>query len=135
MHKQTLFWETFIMFFIVGALNWVATYFNLYWSLSEFDSLVHFLGGILVSLFFIWLYFYSELFKPQKRDLKQFLKVSLVSILFIGVLWEAYELIIGEARYGGDDYAFDTMVDLIMDFFGALAGCFYGYLQELKVKS
>lgn len=123
------------MFIVVGGINWIATHFYLYWTVYEFDSFVHFLGGILVSLFFIWLYFYSGYFKPERRDLKQFLKVSLVSILFIGVLWEAYELMIGEAKYAGDEYAYDTTLDLIMDFFGALAGCFYGYLQELKVKS
>lgn len=133
MHKQPLFWETFFMFIIVGVINWIATHFDLYWTVYEFDSLVHFLGGILVSLFFLWLYFYSNFFKPNKRDLKTFLKVSVLSILFVGVLWEAYELIIGEAKYAGENYAYDTTLDFIMDFLGALVACFYAYLKELKI--
>jgi len=83
----------------------------------------------------LWLYFYSGFFRPEKRDLKQFLKVAFWSILFVGVLWELYELIIGEARYTAKDYVYDTTLDLIVDLLGAMVGCFYAYLKELKVKN
>lgn len=123
------------MFMVVGILNWIATHFYLYWTVYEFDSLVHFLGGILVALFFLWFYFYSGFFSPKRRDFNQFLKISFLSILFVGVLWEAFELIVGVTGFLDKEYVYDTTLDLIMDFLGALVGCFYGYLKELKVKS
>jgi hypothetical protein len=121
------------MFMVVGILNWVATHFYLYWTVNEFDSLVHFMGGVLVALFFLWLYFHSGFFEPKKRNFTEYLKVSMLAILFVGVLWEAYELLIGEAKFAGEEYAYDTILDLIMDFLGAIVGCFYGYLKELKI--
>jgi len=133
--KKPLFIETFALFFLVGALDRVANTFNLYWSVSEFDSIVHFLGGGAVSLFFLWFYFYSGVFSPQKRDLRYFIIVSLLGTIFVSTLWEIYELMLGEARTYRETYAFDTTLDFVMDLLGAMAVCLYGYLKELKLKT
>lgn len=132
MLKKPLFFETFILFAIVGILNYLALRFHLYWTVGEFDSVVHFFGGATVSLFFLWFYFYSGLFDPSRRSLVKFLFVSLFGAMLVSVLWEIFELMLGEAAAHKSQYPFDTSLDFIMDFLGALAACFYGYLKETK---
>lgn len=133
--KQPLFKETFILLALVGVLNYIANLYHLYWSTNEFDSLVHFLGGATLSTFFLWLYFYSGLFNPTERKLKNFLLVSILGGMFVAVSWEIYELFLGEAVMNKAEYPFDTMLDIIMDLLGILAVCFYGYLKEHNAKS
>lgn len=135
MFKKPLFIEMFALLILVGVLNWLATIYNLYWSIYEFDSLVHFLAGASVSLFFLWLYFYSGFFNPQEVSLKNFLLISILGAMFIAVSWEIFEFILGESLLQKVKYPFDTMMDLIMDFLGAIVGCFYGCLKEYNAKS
>lgn len=135
MFKKPLFIEMFVLVVIVGGLNYIATIHHLYWSAYEFDSLMHFLGGTMVSIIFLWLYFNSGFFNPQKRTLNKFLIVSILGAIFISVSWEIYELLLGEAMIKKSEYSYDTTMDLIMDFLGTLAGCFYAYLKEQNAKS
>lgn len=132
--KKPLFIETFILFAIVGVLNWIAMVRDLYWSVYEFDSLVHFLGGATLSAFFIWFYFYSGFFNPDKKKLINFLLIPLVGAMFVAIVWEIYEFLIGEVNIIGSQYPYDTSMDFMMDFLGALTMCLYGYFKELKYR-
>lgn len=120
----------FILLVIVWALNYVAGVYHLYWSVYEFDSLVHFLAGTSISLFFLWLYFYSGFFNPQEKKITKFFVISIFSTMFVAVSWEFFEFILGEALLQKATYPYDTMMDLIMGFLGAIAGCFYGFLKN-----
>ncbi len=100
--------------------------------MRPFDSVMHFLGGATVGIFFLWLYFYSGLFAPAKRGLKHFILLSIVSVVFIGVAWEIYELILGEAELRKEEYKPDLLLDFIMDFLGALFASLYAYFKEIK---
>ena len=130
--SKPLFWELFGLAVVVGILNSFAVAYNLYWSLYEFDSLVHFLAGATVAIFFLWLYFFSGFFNPQKRNLVDFIIVALVGSVFIAVAWEVYELILGEVVIQKTQYQYDTTLDFIMDILGIVGASFYGYLRELK---
>ncbi|HEY4480255.1 MAG TPA: hypothetical protein VJB58_02195 [Candidatus Paceibacterota bacterium] len=130
--KKPLFWEMFGLLFLVGILNYFAYTYHLYWRIKEFDSLLHFLGGATLAVFFLWLYFFSGAFSPLKRDLPFFLVIAIVGSMFVAITWEIYELILGEARFAVDEYHFDTLMDLAMDTLGMMAACFYGYLKEIK---
>lgn len=120
----------FILLVIVWVLNYVAGIYHLYWSVYEFDSLVHFLAGASVSLFFLWFYFYSGFFNSQKKNLTKFLLISILGAMFIAVSWEIFELLLGEALVQKSEYAYDTSLDLIMVFLGTMVGCFYAYLKN-----
>lgn len=133
MIRKPLFKELFYTLFIVAVLNIIAIKFYLYWSIKEFDSLVHFLGGAWVSLVFIWLFFYSNLFAPKNRSLKNFVVVSILGIVFIGILWEMFELLVGSTDVNDLEYPFDTSLDIVMDILGALSACFYSYLKEMNI--
>lgn len=130
MLKKPLFWEMFILLAIVGGLNYIATIYHLYWSIYEFDSIVHFLGGATLSAFFLWLYFFSGFFKPKNRSLKSFLIITTIGTIFIGVSWEIFELFLGENVLQKSEYPYDTMMDLIMDFLGAITVAFYAFTKE-----
>lgn len=120
------------MLVVVGVLNYIATIYHLYWSIYEFDGVVHFLAGAAFSLFFLWLYFFSGFFNPQKISLAKFLLISILGTMFVAVSWEIYELTLGEALIQKSEYPYDTMMDLLMGFFGAVAACFYAYLRKYE---
>lgn len=130
MVKKPLFKEFFLMALVVGGLNLWATKNNIYWSTREFDSLMHFLGGALVSIGFIWLYFYSGLFEPVKRKFWDFFVIAIFGVALVSVLWEIYELALGETKIQGSEYHYDTALDFIMDFLGGVAACFYAFMKE-----
>jgi hypothetical protein len=132
MLKKPLFSEALLFFVIVIVLDQFARAYHLYWSIYEFDSVVHFFAGISLALFFCWLYFFSGFFNPQKRSLKNFLLVAILGVMFIGVSWEIYELLFKQTMVAKIDYPYDTMMDLLMDLLGAVAGCFYAHLKETK---
>lgn len=118
---------------VAMALHIVATIYHLYWSIYEFDSVVHFFAGAALSAFFLWLYFFSGYFNPLQRSLKKFLLVSILGAMFIGLSWEIYELIFKQTMVQKADYPYDTMMDLIMNLLGAIVICFYGHLREDKL--
>jgi len=124
----------FFLLAIVGVLHYVATANYLYWSTNEFDSLVHFLGGSTLSVFFLWLYFFSGFFNPQNRNLARFLIISILGSMFVAVSWEIFELFLGEAEINKVGYPFDTTMDLIMDLLGILAACLYSFIRELGIR-
>jgi len=135
MLRKPLFWETFILLAMVGVLDRLANVFDLYWKVSELDSLAHFLGGAFAASIILWLYFFSGIFVPSKRNFGRFLLISILAVTLIAVLWEIYELILGEAKFNESQYAYDTTLDFVMDFLGAFALCLYAYLRELEYKA
>lgn len=132
MFKTKLFWELIFLGVIVAILNSFAVAYDLYWSVYELDSLVHFLAGALVAIFFLWLYFFSGIFSPPKRNLWTFLKIAFLGSIFVAVSWEVYELILGEAVIQKAEYPYDTTLDFIMDALGIVGASFYAYLKELE---
>ena len=128
MLNRPLFREFFVLLVVIGVLNYFANDLNWYWSFRSFDSFMHFLGGALSALFFLWLYFYTSVFSSEQRNLVQFLLISILGAGLIAVAWEIYELLLGEVQFNGLEYSFDTTLDFVMDFLGALAAFFFAYL-------
>lgn len=132
MIKTKLFWEVWFIGAIVAVLNSFAVAYDLYWFVYELDSLVHFLAGAWVALFFLWLYFFSGFLNPKKRDLMAFLRIAFLGSLFIAFSWEIYELILGEAVIQKAEYPYDTTLDFIMDSLGIVGASFYAYIKEIN---
>lgn len=120
------------MLIFIGILHALAIMFYLYWQWGEFDSFMHFLGGLCVSLAFTWFYFYSGLFVPKNRQLSNFLLISSLSLIFVGVTWEIFELLAKLTFVHWRDYFSDTSLDLVMDFLGSMVGAFYAYIREIE---
>ena len=114
---------------LVLCLHVVAVYFYLYWSIDEFDSVMHFLGGALVALFFVYLYFVSGAFVPKRKGVANYILISLLGLVFVGVSWEIYELLYGLTYVTWADYASDTALDFVMDTLGGVSAALYGYIR------
>ena len=132
MFSKPLFKQSFFVLILVAILHYVATVFFFYWTVYEFDSLMHFLGGVWVSLTTLWLYFFSDIFSPSRRRGVNFLIVSLLSIVVIGLFWEVFELLFGITTTSSPEYVYDTTLDLIMDTLGAICACMYAYIVEIE---
>lgn len=86
--------------------------------------LMHFSAGVCVGMatVLVW-YFYH---KTKDLSLSKMVSITLISILFIGVLWEIYELVIGVTSFSdGVVYVTDTTSDLLLDICGAIIGSVY----------
>ncbi len=132
MWKKPLFIELCLVFLFFLFLDILAYKYDLYyWNIGgEFDSFMHFGGGLFSALFFLWLFFFSGFFKPENRSYSQFFKIGILGLVFVAFLWEIYELVFGVTFTGKFDYSYDTTLDIIFDFFGAVIACIYAYNKE-----
>src|SRR3990167_3900032 len=128
-YKKPIFIEALLSLLVLAVLHNIATYEFLYWRVDEFDSLMHFLGGVALSFFFVWLYFFSGLFAPKNRGLGNYIFVSMLGVATLAVLWEIFELLMGISVIDWSRYMSDTTLDYIMDALGGLAACLYAYLK------
>src|SRR5690242_3570078 len=104
--SQRFFKEFVVVFVSVWVLNFFALKYDLYWTIHEFDSLVHFLGGAMVGMGFIYGFYSSGIFRPNEVTLWGFIRIAMLGTLFVSVGWEIYELVTGTALIGNDTYAY-----------------------------
>jgi hypothetical protein len=104
---------------VVASLNYIAGIFYYYWTINWFDSLVHFLAGIAMGLFSIWIYFQSGIFKRSIPEKREAVIASIIFVIVVGVGWEFFEYTNGLTQ-STESYSLDTMHDLISDILGAL---------------
>jgi hypothetical protein len=135
MLEKPLFKEALWLLIIIFVINKIGLFYGLYLPRSpipEFDLLPHFLAGICLTLGFLWFYFYSGFFEPANRRRRNFIMISVLAVIFIGVSWEIFELITGVVSVSGLDYYHDTTLDLVFDFLGGVAACIYAINIEKK---
>lgn len=114
MQGQKLLFISFVLIIMLGALHLLAGAFYFYWTVWWFDTFMHFLGGLSIGLFLLWLF-------KIKREW-----TVLVLIFAVGAGWEAFEHIFGIANPSlGETYLEDTTFDLIADLFGAFIAAFF----------
>lgn len=127
--KQPIFVFLFWLLFAIAALHHLAIFFYLYWTVWWFDMVMHFLGGMGMATSLLWLVFWSGLIgKYQTLPLRKAFFVALLASLFIGILWEVFEV------YGGiiiwPDERPDSISDLILDMLGGVAA----FLNSLRYR-
>jgi hypothetical protein len=107
--------------------------FSLFWTHPWIDLLLHFLGGLWLTITSLWLFFFSDLFKIKINKRNIFL-IAFLSVLIIGLLWEVFEYITG-LSLGEANFITDTISDIVMDFVGAFAAYklfTYSFLKHEK---
>lgn len=104
---------------IVVGLHWFASLHDLYDTVWWYDIPMHFLGGLWVFLFILWVtdtgYGRLLLKRSPVRD-------ALIFVLIVGVFWEILEIILSFTRFSDPGYFFDTPKDLAMNTLGAALG-------------
>ena len=121
MLKTPLFIWIFITIAIVAALHFSALQFYLYWRFWWFDILTHFIGGLWVSISFLWLFFQFGLVNIVKNNKNYNLAVAFLAAFFVSVFWEAFEYYFGIAATHAPNYAVDTATDISFDLVGGFA--------------
>ncbi len=99
-------------------MHLLAIHFYVYWTVTWFDSLMHFLGGLWVGVTALTIY------GKVGMSNKQSILWAVLGALSVGILWELFEYTIGMIFSPGN-YALDTATDLIMDVVGGAAAYFY----------
>ena len=120
--KKLLIRLTFLIFFIL-ALNILAHQFYWYSSLWWFDMPMHFMGGLWLGLAWLWL------LAPQDISFKSILKIILL-VLFIGVLWEVFEVIVDKLISHNRFNTLDTLSAIFFDLAGGTFAIFY-YIKKI----
>lgn len=132
--------EKKIVLFAVAlvAIHLIAIFYNLYWRFLWMDIPMHFLGGVLVAVVFIWFF---ERF-PGHIDLsRNFLLTIILTLGFvalIGVLWEfnefVYDLLISSRGWGvlTSQGTSDMVGDLFFDILGGLCVVIFKRLRYNK---
>lgn len=125
--KKVFALVSFFIFFIF-FLNFSANKFYWYSSIWWFDLMMHFLGGLWLGLFFIW-YDYEN-FVELNFNKKNLLNL-IYFVLFVGIAWEIYEILVNILFAQNSFDAIDTFTDLIADTFGGVI--IFIFLKKLKI--
>ncbi len=115
--KDPLLVTLFILIWGITLMHACAVFLYWYWTYRWFDVPMHFLGGMWVGLFLLWIWFRSGYVKKVSRPLI----VSLVGVLCIGLVWEGYEYAVWMLLSEGLPFGYygDTLKDVCMDLLGA----------------
>ena len=90
-YRKPFFKEFFTLSLVIATLHYVSLELYLYWTISWFDILMHFLGGFLVAIFTIFiLYSYSDFENLKKHKIFLF-SLIIGATLVVGLGWELWE--------------------------------------------
>ena len=90
----------------VASIHYLAIDRFLYWHYVWLDVPVHFLGGLTIGTFLVYL---SPRFRPRAY-------IAALVLVILG--WEVFEYVFGTPK--DDNYLFDTAIDLLMGALGAI---------------
>jgi hypothetical protein len=125
MDRKKLLIRIVILMFLLFALDRLASGFYWYYTVWWFDMLMHFLGGLWVGLFLIYV------ISPKNSSLKTILNIILW-LLVIGILWEAFEFwtrtYIGQTPFD----ILDTLSDVSFDVAGGFLAILYFFNRAMS---
>ncbi|MGH7249489.1 MAG: hypothetical protein ACREGC_00790 [Minisyncoccia bacterium] len=127
MDRKRLFKILFYLIFFIFIANFLANKFYWYTSIWYFDMIMHFLGGFWVGLLALYL-FYSK--KPTLK----IITTTLLLVLFIGIGWEVYEVVVDGLISHNAFNTLDTMSDIFFDLSGGTFSLLYFfYISKSKI--
>lgn len=122
--KKIFLVESFVSVAALLVLWIFAQKFHLFWITDFFDMIMHLVGGLTVAFISFYIFF-GLLKKPHTYH--WLLALGIGSAFAAGIVWEFYELAIGETHWGSITYISDNGLDMIMDVLGGLIATFYAY--------
>ncbi len=105
----------------IFLLNDIALADYFYWKFWWYDIMMHSLGGLFIGGAVTWFFVRTDY--AQKLSPKNFLLLTALSVLIVGVGWEVFEYTNG-FFLGEVNVALDTAGDLLCDVLGGIAGWF-----------
>jgi hypothetical protein len=116
---------------LTAVLHYLALVNFLYWNVSWFDILMHFLGGVTMGFLALFVFFTSNYLPGFAKFKYNKLVVFYIVISFtmvIGLGWELWEIFYDMTDIMMDKA--DSILDLIMDFIGALVVVGFDFKQR-----
>lgn len=107
----------YLIFFILIA-DFLADKFYWNYSIWYFDIIMHLLGGFWVGLLFIY-------FFPHSNISTGLIFKILFFVLFIGIGWEIYEILVNDIIVQNPFDYLDTISDICFDLSGGLCAILY----------
>ena len=95
---------------LLAILNLLALAFYFYWTLSWYDYLMHFLGGLTLGVVMI------AVLRIESHSTRGFI-ILFLSVMVMGGVWEVVEYM-ADLTDSTEPYAIDTIKDLVMDALG-----------------
>ena len=118
--RKKLFKTLAYLIFFILILNFTAGKFYWYSSIPYLDMIMHFLGGFWLGLAFVWL-----LAHQVKEDSAGFILKILSCVLFIGIGWEIFEILVNDVITKNPFNFGDTFSDLFFDLLGGFCAILY----------
>lgn len=113
--RNTTLYFIFLISLALFLANDFAIKANLYWTTSWADMITHTMGGMVVSGLIIFILSFNKSYKFNA-------KTTIISTLFVGILWEIFELYNGLTFLTDKGYTMDTLGDLFFDMVGGYLG-------------
>lgn len=106
----------------IAFLHITAIVFYLYWIFWWYDMFVHFLGGIFIALFVLWIQFFSGYVSvPVSFSARHAFFFTLFWLFAIGIGWEVFERLVGHT-WSIEGYWLDTSIDVALGIIGGVVG-------------
>ncbi len=119
--KKILIRIVLLMFFIFIA-DRIGSFLHWYYTMWWFDMFMHFLGGLWLSLFFVYTFVRRNLLGEMSTRTVVHI---LLWVFLISVLWEVFEFSVNNVIGRTPFSVLDTTSDLFFDMSGAFLGLFY----------
>jgi hypothetical protein len=123
MERKNLFKRLALLILFIFAVNFLANKFFWYSSIWYLDMIMHFLGGLWVGLFAFYI------FKGETISFHLILKI-LLFVLFVGIGWEVYEILVDKVVTQNSFNILDTSSDLFFDLSGGLYAILYLWIKK-----
>jgi len=115
---------------LLAVLDFLAVPGFWYWRFWWFDILMHALGGVIVSVFFVYIYFF--IYKKIQTVTGHFWWSGVIFFLFIALSWEIFEYVYKLNPQAG--YIEDTFLDLVAGLLGFVFTSYF-FKKKFFVKS
>lgn len=126
LHQKILL-HAFIVLIVVAVSHGLALTFYFYWQLWWFDTVVHFLGGMVVGFGTLWALTGVAHYREISFSRVRALLLVLCSVVVVAISWELFEFHFG--LFDSANYGSDTSADLLAGVLGATVA--YAYVMHL----
>jgi len=123
MNRQHVLYLLFILLVLIASLHFIGQERYWYWIFWWFDLVTHFLFGLWVGIFALWILFLSRYVGVRTFHPFRAFIFTLIAVLSVGIGWEVFEVWAGIPIKDG--HTLDTVFDILMDISGASIGCVF----------
>jgi hypothetical protein len=109
---------SFLVVALIGLLHGIGIFFQLYWRISWYDTVVHMLSGFWAA----WVVLLFTYRNSSRHSVYRTLILSLIIALSIGIVWEFFEFYAGVTSLKDSFFWADTAGDLSADLMGGIIG-------------